>query len=45
MSWTSLLGWIILPQTGGILGGLATATQIKSWYEVNEPRAKFDVTD
>jgi len=33
MSWTSLIGWIVLPQIGGILGGLATVTQIKSWYE------------
>jgi hypothetical protein len=35
MSWASLIGWVLLPQIGGILGGLATATQIKSWYEVN----------
>ena len=35
MSWTSLIGWVVVPQIGGILGGLATATQIKTWYEVN----------
>ncbi|CAF0902279.1 unnamed protein product [Adineta ricciae] len=33
MSWTSLIGWVVVPQIGGILGGLATATQIKTWYE------------
>jgi len=35
MSWISLIGWVLLPQIGGILGGLATAKQIKSWYEVS----------
>ncbi len=34
MSWASMFGWILLPQVGGILGGIATATQIKTWYEV-----------
>ncbi len=35
MSWTSLLGWVLLPQIGGILGGLAVAKQIKTWYEAS----------
>jgi hypothetical protein len=30
-----MIGWILLPQVGGILGGIATVTQIKSWYEVS----------
>ena len=30
-----MFGWILLPQVGGILGALATATQIKTWYEVS----------
>jgi hypothetical protein len=34
MSWASLVGWVLLPQIGGILGALASATQIKTWYEV-----------
>jgi len=43
MSWTSMIGWILLPQVGGILGGLATATQIKTWYEVkNKTREEND---
>jgi hypothetical protein len=35
MSWASLFGWVLLPQIGGIVGGLATAKQIKTWYEVS----------
>ncbi len=31
----SLLGWVLLPQIGGILGGFAVVTQIKTWYEVS----------
>ncbi|CAF1599404.1 unnamed protein product [Rotaria sp. Silwood1] len=33
MSWITMFGWILLPQIGGILGGLITAKQIKTWYE------------
>jgi hypothetical protein len=35
MSWASLFGWVLLPQIGGIIGGLAVAKQIKTWYEVS----------
>jgi hypothetical protein len=36
MSWSSLIGWVLLPQVGGIIGGLSTVTQIKSWYEASD---------
>ncbi|CAF2140331.1 unnamed protein product [Rotaria magnacalcarata] len=33
MNWISFFGWILLPQIGGVLGGLVTAKQIKTWYK------------
>ena len=29
-----MIGWILLPQVGGILGAIAAAKEIKTWYEV-----------
>ena len=36
MNWISTFGWVLLPQIGGILGGLAAAKQIKMWHEVSD---------
>ncbi len=30
-----MIGWILLPQVGGILGAIASAKEIKTWYEVS----------
>jgi hypothetical protein len=35
MNWISMIGWILLPQVGGILGAIASAKEIKTWYEVS----------
>ncbi|CAF3354802.1 unnamed protein product [Rotaria socialis] len=33
MNWISFFGWILLPQVGGVLGGVVAAKQIKTWYD------------
>ncbi len=30
-----MVSWILLPQVGGILGAIASAKEIKTWYEVS----------
>jgi hypothetical protein len=35
MSLLQAVGLTILPNIGGIVGGLSTRAEIKNWYEVN----------
>ncbi len=39
-SWLPSVGLTVLPQVGGILGGLITKSQIKNWYDVSKGRSK-----
>lgn len=32
-AWTSLLGWVILCETAGIVGSVFTASSIPTWYQ------------